>query len=109
MCQGSNFGLAMAGHLAGPSLCGSGGAFRGSGRHSEGSRACSAVGHSPSQGAFKDFGGAFVCTVTFRRSQNTRTLWGFKEFRESGNTFRGRERCSGCSREYNGRKGLKEF
>ncbi len=92
MCQGGIFEL--AGHLAGPSLCGSVGAFRCSGRHSEGSSHADAVGHSQSQGAFKDFGGAFGCTGTFRR-----TLWGSEEFRESGKTFRGREGCSGCSRE----------
>jgi hypothetical protein len=60
VCQGGIFEL--AGHLAGPSLCGSSGAFRGSGGHSEISRAyrCRCWGHSPSQGAFKDFGGHSV-------------------------------------------------
>jgi hypothetical protein len=46
-------------------------------------------------GCIQGFWGAFGSTVTFRRSQNTRTLWGFQEFRVSGNTFRGREGCSG--------------
>ena len=57
MCQGGNFGLAMTGHLAGPSLCGSSGAFRGSGRHSEGSRACRCCGAFTEPGGIQGFWG----------------------------------------------------
>jgi hypothetical protein len=58
VCQGGNFGLAIAGHLAG--LCGSGGAFRGSGRHSEGSRACRCCGAFTEPGGIQGLWGHSV-------------------------------------------------
>ena len=56
VCQGGNFGLA----IAGPSLCGSGGAFRGSGRHSEGSRACRCCGAFTEPGGIQGLWGHSV-------------------------------------------------
>jgi hypothetical protein len=100
VCQGGNFGLA----IAGPSLCGSGGAFRGSGRHSEGSRACRCCGAFTEPGGIQGFWGHSVAQGHSEISKyvyivGLRRIQGIRKYIQGSR---------GMFRVFKG-KGLKEF